>query len=220
MDSPAPHHVFITGASGFVGRNLIPALLARGHSVRALVRPGSARRIPPGPELLTGAPLDGSSYSSRVAPCDTFVHLVGIAHPSPFRPNQFRDVDLKSLEIALASALAAGVFHFIYLSVAQPVPFMGAYVRIRQQGEDLLRRSPLSATFVRPFYVLGPGRRWPLVLSPLFNLLESISATRPVARRLGFVTIDQMTGALVHAVEHPARGVRILEVPDIRLFHS
>jgi hypothetical protein len=56
----------------------------------------------------------------------------------------------------------------------------------------------------------------PLLFSPLFTLLESVCTTRPMACRLGFVTIDQMTGDLVHTVEHPARGMR----PDIRFFHS
>jgi uncharacterized protein YbjT (DUF2867 family) len=80
----------------------------------------------------------------------------------------------------------------------------------------MIRESGLNATILRPWYVLGPGRRWPVILKPIYWLMERIPATRESARRLGLVTIEQMVAALVRSVEHPAQGVRILNVPDIR----
>lgn len=214
------HSVFITGATGMMGRYLIPALLVSGHQVRALARPKSVSRLPAGCEPVAGDALDGSSYAAGVVGCDTLVHLVGISHPNPCKGSQFREVDLSSLRIALANAQAAGVSHFIYLSVAQPAPVMKSYIAARREGEELLRRSGLNATFVRPWYVLGPGRRWPILLNPVYALMKALPFTRDSARRLGMVTIEQMTGALLHAVEHPARGIRTLDVTDIRTFRS
>ncbi|HEX8243550.1 MAG TPA: hypothetical protein VF541_08645, partial [Longimicrobium sp.] len=73
------------------------------------------------------------------------------------------------------------------------------------------------ATFIRPWYVLGPGHRWAYALKPVYWLLERIPATREQARRLGLVTLDDMVAALVHAVENPpASGLRVVEVPEIR----
>jgi uncharacterized protein YbjT (DUF2867 family) len=212
------HSVFVTGSTGLMGSHLIPALLASGHHVRALARTKSVARLAAGCEPAAGDALDGPSYAARVAGCDTFVHLVGITHPNPFKAGQFREIDLQSLRIALANAQAGGVAHFLYMSVAQPAPIMKAYIAVRREGEELLRRSGLNATFIRPWYVLGPGRRWPVILKPVYALMETFPSTRDSARRLGTVTIEQMTGALVHAVEHPARGIRILNVPDIRQF--
>jgi nucleoside-diphosphate-sugar epimerase len=80
----------------------------------------------------------------------------------------------------------------------------------------MIRESGLNATILRPWYVLGPGRRWPLFLKPVYWLMGQIPATRESAQRLGLVTIKQMIGALVWAVDNPSRGVRILGVPDIR----
>jgi hypothetical protein len=54
------------------------------------------------------------------------------------------------------------------------------------------------------------------VLLPLYWLGELVPMTRAGARRLGLVTLEQMIGTLVQAVEQPPSGVRILEVPDIR----
>ena len=95
MNGPAGRRkVFITGASGFMGRHLIPELLRRGHEVRALVRKGSERKLPAGCEAVLGDPLDGASYAHRIAPCDTFVQLVGVSHPNPARTEEFRAIDL------------------------------------------------------------------------------------------------------------------------------
>jgi uncharacterized protein YbjT (DUF2867 family) len=104
----------------------------------------------------------------------------------------------------------------MYLSVARPAPVMRAYQRVREQGELAIRAAGLDATFVRPWYVIGPGHRWPLAMLPIYKALELVPATREPATRLGFVTLAQMTTALVDAVEYPARGVRVLGVPEIR----
>ena len=46
--------------------------------------------------------------------------------------------------------------------------------------------------------------------------MELLPATCPGALRLGLVTLDQMVAALASAVENPCRGVRVVEVPEIR----
>jgi uncharacterized protein YbjT (DUF2867 family) len=103
------------------------------------------------------------------------------------------------------------------VSVAHPAPIMSEYIAARSEAEDAIRASGLNATILRPWYVLGPGRRWPLILLPAYWLLGALPATRESAHRLGLVTLTQMIAALTGAVEHPASGVRVFEVPQIRL---
>jgi uncharacterized protein YbjT (DUF2867 family) len=93
---------------------------------------------------------------------------------------------------------------------------MRAYIAARAAGEALIRASGISATFVRPWYVLGPGHRWPLALLPAYWLAARIPQLRDTAQRLGLVTVEQMVAALVAAVENPAAGVRVVDVPAIR----
>jgi uncharacterized protein YbjT (DUF2867 family) len=163
-----------------------------------------------------GDALDGESFAGGVAPADTLVHLVGTPRPSPAKAAEFRAVDLPSIRASVTAATRAGVRHLVYVSVAQPAPVMRAYVAVRQEGEELIRRSGLAATLLRPWYVLGPGHRWPYLLLPLYWLLERIPSTRPGASRLGLVTRAQMVSALVRAVEAVPEGVRVVEVPEIR----
>ena len=74
---------------------------------------------------------------------------------------------------------AAQARRFVYVSVAHPAPVMHAYIDVRVRVEQLLRESPLPCTVLRPWYVLGPGHRWPYLLIPLYWLL------RELCRQLG-----------------------------------
>ena len=209
-------NVFVTGGTGYIGSRLIPALLSRGHHVRALVRKPSQGKLPSGTEEVTGEPLRMDSYTSEIAPADTFVHLIGTPHPSPAKAKQFQEIDLVSVQVASKAARDAGVRHFVYLSVAHPARAMKAFIAVRQQGEAMIRASGIPATFVRPWYVLGPGHRWPYAILPIYWLLERIPQTRESAQRLGLITIDQMIRALLWAVENPPVEIRILDVSQIR----
>jgi uncharacterized protein YbjT (DUF2867 family) len=208
--------VFVTGGTGFMGRNLIAELLRRGYTIRALARHGSESKLPRGANVVQGDALDKNSFATQIPPAETFVQLIGVTHPNPSKKDEFRAVDLASARVAIEAARAAGVTHFVYVSVAQPAPVMKDYIAVRAEVEQMIRASGLNATILRPWYVLGPGRRWPLLLKPVYWLMEQVPSTRESARRLGLVTREQMIAALVHAVENPAQGVRILGVPEIR----
>src|SRR6201993_4114627 len=212
----ARQHVFLTGGSGYMGSHLIPRLLSRGHRVTARVRPHSQGKLPSGCEAVSGNALDGSSYRERIKPATTFVQLVGVSHPSPAKAAEFRSIDLVAGREAIAAAVSAGIQHLIYVSVAHPAPMMKAYIAVRAECETLIRASGLNATILRPWYVLGPGHRWPYVLLPAYWAMGLIPGKRETARRLGLVTLKQMIQSLVNAVENPAQGVRVVEVPEIR----
>jgi uncharacterized protein YbjT (DUF2867 family) len=165
---------------------------------------------------VAGNALDATSYKDRIKPATTFVQLVGVSHPSPAKVAEFRSIDLVAGREAVAAAVTAGIQHFVYVSVAQPAPLMRAYLAVRAECEILIRESGLNATILRPWYVLGPGHRWPYALIPAYWLLERIPSTREGAQRLGLVTLEQMLLALTEAVESPCRGTRVLGVPEIR----
>ena len=208
--------ICVTGGTGYIGSRLLPLLASRGHEVKAIVRPGSEGKLTGNNTIVLADPLKENSYTEAIRGCDTFIHLIGVPHPSPAKAAQFRAIDLPSAKIAIKAARDAGVRHFIYLSVAQPASMMQAFVAVRAEGEAMIRASGLKATFVRPWYVLGPGHRWAYVLLPFYWIAELIPATRDSARRLGLITITQMLNALFWAVENPPDGVCVLDVPKIR----
>jgi nucleoside-diphosphate-sugar epimerase len=158
----------VAGGTGYLGRPLIEELCAQGFSVAAIARPKSIAKVPAGCHVIPGNVLDSSDWAGQVPEHSTFVHLVGVAHPSPAKASQFRSIDLAALEHSLDAAVRARVGHFVFVSVAHPAPVMRTYIEVRSRGEELIRQSGLNATILRPWYVLGPGHYWPYVLAPLY----------------------------------------------------
>jgi uncharacterized protein YbjT (DUF2867 family) len=190
---------------------LIAELVRRGHRVRALVRESSRGKLPAGCEAVVGDALNVEDVARALGNADTLVQLVGRLNPASWRADDFREVDRASCLASLAAARGSSVRHFVYLSVAQPAPMMRAYVAVRAECEELIRASAIPATFVRPWYILGPGRRWPVLLLPLYWLLGLLPATRASARRLGLIPRDEIVRAMVFAIEHPSGKTLILD---------
>lgn len=210
--------VLVTGATGYMGGRLIPALLARGHRVRGLARASSMARIPAGATAVEGDALSADSLSRAMRGGDTVVHLIGTPHPNPAKAQEFVSVDLASAQAVAEAGRRARIAHLIYVSVAHPAPTMHAYIAARVAAERAIHDAQLTATILRPWYVLGPGHRWPLVLVPLYWIGSCIPSLREGATRLGLVTLSQMVTALVAAVEAPppADATRVVDVPAIR----
>ncbi|MDB5105208.1 MAG: uncharacterized protein JWP91_2897 [Fibrobacteres bacterium] len=208
--------IFLTGGTGYMGRRLIPLLLMRGHEVTALARPGSEAKLPPGARIVAGNALDPESLRESLSDCETWIQLIGTPRPAPWKGRRFRAVDYRAVSASVEALDGSRIRHYVYLSVAQPAPVMRSYVQVRQEAETLLRQKDVPVTFLRPWYVVGPGHWWPLAIVPLYKTLESLPATRESALRLGLVSLNQMLAALVSAAEKPPASVRILDVPAIR----
>jgi uncharacterized protein YbjT (DUF2867 family) len=208
--------VFVTGGTGYIGRPLVEALVARKHAVTALARAGSEDKVPAGASAVIGDALDAASFAYAIPRTSTVVHLVGTPHPNPSKAAEFERVDLASIRATAVAAANAGAAHIVYVSVARPAPLMRSYIAARERGEEAVIATGIPATFVRPWYVLGPGHYWPVVLQPLYALARLFPPTREQAARLGLVRLEHVVAALVCAVETPPRDRPcIVDVPAI-----
>jgi uncharacterized protein YbjT (DUF2867 family) len=215
-----PSLVAITGGTGYIGQRLIPRFVARGHAVRAIVRAESVSKVPTGAEAVVGDVRSRASVTPLLSSDSTVVHLVGTPRPSPAKAAQFEALDFVAARECIAAAATAHVRHFVYVSVAHPAPVMRAYIDVRMRVEAELQRSRVPHTIVRPWYVLGPGHRWPYALIPIYWVLNTLPSTRDGARRLALVTIEQMLRTLIWGVETASAESRIVNVPDIRRIGS
>jgi nucleoside-diphosphate-sugar epimerase len=209
--------VFISGATGYIGKRLTKQLLQRGHTVTALVRKGSEKKVVAGAKVIVADPFDPDSFQQYISKESVFIQLLGVSHPSPKKAKQFRQIDLHSVKASADAAAKAGVAHFVYVSVAMvPSKFMEAYQEVRKAGEKYCLSKTFNCTFIRPWYVLGPGHWWPVLLYPFYGLAEIVPSWRQKARAMGLVTIKQMLNTLIHAAEDEPSPLRILEIKDIR----
>jgi uncharacterized protein YbjT (DUF2867 family) len=210
--------VFITGGTGYIGKRLTKVLLDEGYEVTLLVRESSVKKLPVGCNVVVGSPFDPATYASSVPVGSIFIHLVGVSHPGPKKKLLFYSVDLASVKVSVEVATKAKVKHFVYVSVAQhPTKIMADYQEARHQGEQAVLESGLTSTFIRPWYVVGPGHYWPLLFQPVFKIMEVIPATSATAKALALVSLKQMLLALKNVVvDTPKEINNIVEVQDIK----
>jgi len=192
--------------------------MERGHDVLAIVRPGSAQRATRNARVAEVDVFNVDALALAVQGSDTVVHLIGTPHPNPSKALEFQRVDLGSVRVCVPACVRANITHFVYVSVAQPAPVMQTYIDARAAAERVIADAKLTATVIRPWYVLGPGHRWPVVLVPFYACATLVPSFRDTARRLGLVTLRQMVNALVRAVEQPpsSGATRVLGVPEIK----
>ncbi len=210
--------IFITGGTGYMGSRLIKMLLEKNYSVKAIVRNGSENKLPKGCDYIIANPFDAKSFAKKIPSGATFIQLLGVAHPGPKKKEQFKTIDLVSAKSSAIAAKQAGVKHFVYVSVAQTsTNIMHDYQQCRAEAEAFIRATEIPATFIRPWYVVGPGHYWPLLFSPLFKILGWIPSTAQKAKALRLVTLKQMLYTLLYAVENPPEtGVNIIEIEEIK----
>jgi UDP-glucose 4-epimerase len=165
--------VLVTGATGFVGRLLVPALAQRGWTVRAAMRDNQGARFPSAIEIARHGDLSGQiDWSPLVEGCSTIVHLAGIAHSEGVPPEQHDRVNRRATEKLVDAATRAGAGRFILVSSIRAQSGPSADHTLRETDEarptDIYGRSKLAAetavrasnvdyVILRPVVIYGPG---------------------------------------------------------------
>lgn len=223
--------VLVTGASGFIGRALVPALLSRGHAVRAASRgkPAFASAV----ETVVHGDLggdgfgDGSSWLPLVRDVDAVVHLAGIAHTGPGVPAEDYDRVNHRATVGLAAAAGtAGVGRLVLVSTvrAQTGPSSGRvlteddppaptdpYGRSKLQAEIALARSQTPFTVLRPVLVYGPGVKGNLAALARLAALPVPLPFGAFDRRRSLLGIANLVAAIAFVLGHAAaRGATYL----------
>jgi UDP-glucose 4-epimerase len=166
--------VLVTGANGFVGRSLVPALTSLGHQIRAAARHGSEIPAQAGAEAHYHNDFaDGVDWTPLLAGCDAVVHLAGIAHIGAGVNAESYDRVNHHGTVALAQAAqGAGISRFVFMSSirAQSGPTSSIiqtedtipnpvepYGKSKLAAEQALRAMSLPHVTLRPTLVYGPG---------------------------------------------------------------
>lgn len=193
----------MTGATGFVGRAVIPALRAHGYAVRCLVRRGSELdlRGMEAIERVEGDILSSDSLERDMAGCDTVVHLVGIIREEPGR--SFERIHTQGTLNVLQAAAATGVRRYLHMSALGTRA--GARARYHQSkwaAEEAVRASPIPWTIFRPSIIYGPGDQF-------VNLFARLIRRYPVVPVIGSGQQRLQPVAVEHVAEGFARAVKL-----------
>lgn len=193
--------VLVTGASGFVGRHLVPALLAADYEAVCLSRdPDRARRgLPAGAEVVRGDVLDGDSLGTAMSGCDAAYYLV---HSMDGEGFDFEERDRSAARTFAAAAASAGVRRIIYLGgLGDDAGRLSAHLRSRHEVGEILRAGPVPVSELRAAIIVGAGSASYTMLKQLVERLPFMITPAWTATRVQPIAIDDVTHYLVAALD-------------------
>ena len=197
--------ILVTGATGYVGGQLLKALLAAGHRVRCLVRrPGLA-----GVDVVAGDVLDPASLRTALTGVHTAFYLVH----SMGSTGSFEEEDRRAARNFADVARDLGVSRIVYLGgLGESSPTLSPHLRSRQEVGEILRSSGPPVIEFRASVVLGSGSLSFEMIRALVERLPVMIAPRWVAVPAQPIAIRDLIEYLLAALDLPCEGSRIFEI--------
>lgn len=215
----------VTGASGYLGRHVVHALVCNGHAVTAITRDASAQ-FEPEVETLTGDifALDAGTWH-RIAPGATVIHLAwrdGFHHASPAHMGDL------SLHAGLVLSLAeAGMKRFVSIGsmhevgpaeglIGESVPcapvnqYGIAKNALRLSAAELAVRIGFSNAWLRCFYIVGDDRKNHSVFTRLLERADAGDTSFPLTTGLAkfdFIHVTELGGLIAAAADSAHEGL-------------
>lgn len=213
------HRVFVTGATGFVGRSVIQALRSDGYVVRCLVRRGSERDLRglEAVERVEGDVLVRRGLEEGMAGCQGIVHLVGIIRERPAIATTFEMVHTQGTMNVIEAAAAAGVRRYLHMSAMGSRPNAGArYHKTKWAAEEAVRASGLVWTIFRPSIIYGRGDGFVTMLAHMVRRYPLVPVIGSGRQRLQPVPVEHVAEGFARALAQPATEKQVYEVggPD------
>ncbi len=209
--------ILVTGASGFIGRPLVAALLRAGYAVRAVTR----RQVSfPDSVEVANIPdfMDPIDWNPILRGVDFIVHLAGMAHSrvADTASSEFDQINWIATQRLAQAAKQAGIDRFIYISSVRAQVGASAVQVIREQDEpyptNQYGRSKLAAeqaiqaagvpfTIFRPVVIYGPHPKGNM--RTFVRLARSFLPLPALRNRRSLLAVDNLISAIVFALNNP-----------------
>lgn len=210
--------VLVAGATGFVGRRLVGALVKRGHEVRALVRRDPPAGLLTGAKLMRGDVLDEGSMEPAMSGVDVVYYLVH----SMSKGREFEETDRRAAEITAGVAKRSGVRRIIYLGGLGGDGELSPHLASRAEVARVLASTGVLVTTLRAAIIVGAGGTSYEMLRNLVERLPVMITPRWVQTRCQPIAIDDVIAYLVGTLENEDTAGRVLDIggPDVLTYRQ
>ena len=196
--------IAITGATGYVGHEVVKQARAEGHPVRAIVRdPKQAQWLVDefGVELFHGNALYAPSLEGSMAGVRCVIHLVGIINER--KENTFQRVHVDATINVLEAAKKAGVKRYLHMSaLGTRSNARSRYHQTKWAAEEAVRKSGMAWTIFRPSMIYGPHDISINVLAKLLRRSPFVPIFGKGTARIQPVSIENVAKCFVAAIKN------------------
>ena len=212
-------HTLVTGATGFVGSRLVPALSEAGHDVSVLVRDATSYDAPAGVTVFEGDLLEPASLEDALENADTvyyLVHSMGSGAGFEYRDRQAA----RGFERA---ATGAGLERVIYLSgLGDDRDGLSEHLRSRREVETLLAAGSYDLTVLRAAVIVGDGSASFRMIRQLATRLPVMVTPRWVYTECQPIAVEDVIAYLVGVLEAPEAAGETYEIggPEVLTYRE
>jgi uncharacterized protein YbjT (DUF2867 family) len=202
--------VLLTGATGFIGRNLYPALRERGYRVICASRhPHEARERFPGREFRALDATDSASIEAALRGCQAALYLIhGMASGAGYET-----IEQRSAEAFRSAVERAGVSRVVYLGGIRPRGTPSHHLQSRAATGETLRAGTVTTIELRAAMVIGGGSEGWRIVRDLAARLPFMILPRWLDSESQPVAIADVTFALCEAIELPLAASAAYSLP-------
>lgn len=214
--------VLVAGASGYIGRQLVPCLLAAGHEVRALARrpERAAAVLPPAVKIVRGDVLDAETLGPAMAGIDAAYYLVHSMEGGEF---SFEEEDRRAAHLFGRAAQAADVGRIVYLGgLGDDRGQLSPHLRSRQEVGRILAASGVPVTEFRAGLIVGAGGASFEMLRELTERLPVMVCPRWVTTPTQPIALADVLAYLVRCLDVEETAGRVIEIggPNVMTYEA